>query len=41
MTNLISVGGCPFEEIGQFGIQWPSSVPNDNVTVNCSSGFGN
>ncbi|XP_065913056.1 uncharacterized protein [Dysidea avara] len=33
-------GGCPLESDPEFGILWPSSVANSNVTNTCSSGIG-
>ena len=36
----LCVGGCPLENDPDFGIPWPSSVANNNVTNTCSSGIG-
>ena len=38
---MVCVGGCPLESDPEFGILWPSSVANSNVTNTCSSGIGN
>ena len=37
---LIVADGCPEEKDTDYGIAWPSTMVNSNVTNNCPNGTG-